>query len=60
LRADAITFQKAVIEKERELIGIIEPLEKELKAKEEEIEKQKETERRKESLPQRKEMLTEL
>ena len=33
LRAEAIAFQKAVIDKEKELIGIISPVEDDLKAK---------------------------
>ena len=41
LRADALSFQKAVIEKEKELIAIIEPVEKDLELKQEAIEKRK-------------------
>ncbi|MDR0607823.1 MAG: hypothetical protein LBG52_05800 [Candidatus Peribacteria bacterium] len=53
LRQDAIDFQKAVIAKEKELIGIIEPLEKELKEKEDEIERLKILAERKKILPER-------
>jgi len=60
LRSEALTFQKAVIAKENELIDIIEPLEIELKEKQKAIDDEKERIKRKESLPERKEKLQEI
>jgi hypothetical protein len=57
LRADAIKFQKSVIDKEKEFIAIIEPVEQELADKEMAIDIQKERAKRLETLPQRVEML---
>lgn len=57
LRDDANKFSKAVIAKEKELIGIIEPEEDRLKAIEEEAEKLAIREERLEKLPARKERL---
>lgn len=57
LRDDANKFAKAVIAKEKELIGIIEPEEDRLKAIEEEAEKLAIREERMEKLPARKERL---
>jgi len=57
LRDDANKFAKAVIAKEKELIGIIEPEEDRLKAIEEEAEKLAIREERLEKLPARKERL---
>jgi len=57
LRDDANKFSKAVIAKEKELIGIIEPEEDRLKAIEEEAEKLAIREERMEKLPARKERL---
>jgi flagellar biosynthesis GTPase FlhF len=59
LREDAIAFQKAVIVKEKELVGIIEPEENRLKAIEEEAEKLAEFEKRRATLPRRLEVLQE-
>lgn len=60
LREDALKFQKAVIAKEKDLIGIIEPEEDRLAAIEEEAEKLAIREERLEKLPQRKERLAAL
>jgi len=53
LREEAVTFQRAVISKEKELIGIIEPIETELAEKQAVIEEEKQKIKRKESLPSR-------
>jgi hypothetical protein len=60
LRAEAIAFQKAVIAKEKEYVGIIEPLELELEAKQEAIDKEREMNARRGLLPQRKSLLKEM
>lgn len=52
LRTDAINFQKAVINKEKELIAIIEPEETRLAKIEEDIEMLDEMQKRKEKLPE--------
>ena len=57
LRAEAVTFQKAVISKEKELVGIIKPIEVELEQKQEVINEEKLKIKRRESLPQRIEKL---
>ena len=57
LRDDANKFSRAVIAKEKELVGIIEPLEKELKAKQDEVDLIKAKEERKILLPERQEKL---
>jgi hypothetical protein len=57
LRENALTFQKAVITKEKELIAIIEPEEDRLKAIEEEAEAKKQRALRLAILPQRLEKL---
>jgi len=57
LRADAVEFQRRVIQKEKELVGIIEPEEKRLKELEEQAKIEKEREKRKEMLPARKERI---
>lgn len=56
-RDEAIQYQRAVIEKERSLIAIIEPEEQRLKAFEEESKKQKELHLRHQQLPARMERL---
>ncbi len=53
LREDALSFQRAVIDKEKELIGMIQPEELRLKGIEEAVEKKKERERRMALLPMR-------
>jgi len=60
LRDDANKFSKAVIEKEKELVGIIEPVEKDLKAKQEAIDEEKERARRVVLLPDRRAKLAEI
>lgn len=60
LRSDALAFQKAVIEKERELIAIIEPEEERLKAIEEEVKAKKLRAERIALLPERKKRLAEI
>jgi hypothetical protein len=55
LRDDAVKFQKAVIAKEKELVAIIEPTEKELESKQRAIDEEKEMLARKNVLPARKE-----
>lgn len=57
LRAEAVSFQKKVIALENEYVGMIEPLELELKSKQETIDLQKEIIKRRELLPERKEKL---
>ena len=57
LRDDANKFAKAVIAKEKELVSIIEPLEKELKAKQDEVDLIIAKEDRKVLLPDRQEKL---
>ena len=59
LRQKAIDFQKGVIAKEKELIGVIEPEETRLKGIEEESEYIKERKKREEILPIRKENILE-
>lgn len=53
LRAEALAFQKAVIEKEKELVGMVEPTEIELQDKQNQIDLEKEKIKRKELLPER-------
>ena len=60
LRAEANAFSKAVIEKEKELLKIIVPVEEDLKAKQAKIDEEKEIIKRKELLPIRKERLKEI
>lgn len=60
MRNDAIKFQRAVIEKEKELVGIIEPEEKRLKGIEEEAKQKALLIEREKLLPWRKEKLTEV
>lgn len=60
LRADALSFQRAVIEKEKELIAIIEPVEIELETKQNEIDKEKEMIKRQAILPERQAKLAEI
>lgn len=60
LRAEAVQFQKAVIDREKELIAIVEPEEIRLKALEEEAKKFELVQERQKSLPARKERLTAL
>lgn len=60
LRADALKFQKAVIEKERELIALIEPIEIDLGKRQDEIDEQKEKLKRLEDLPRRREKIKEI
>ncbi len=57
LRESAIAFQKQVIEKEREFVAIIEPLEIELADKQKAIDIEKEKAERLDLLPKRKELL---
>lgn len=60
LRDGAVKFQKAVIEKEKELVGIIEPEEERLKAIEEEVKIKKLRAERIALLPERKKKLAEI
>lgn len=53
LRSEAIAFQKAVIEKEKEFVSMIEPVESELQAKQNAIDGEKEKAKRIELLPER-------
>jgi hypothetical protein len=57
LRAEAVAFQKAVIEKEKELVGLIEPVEVNLAEQQEAIDEEREKLKRMELLPERKEKL---
>lgn len=57
MRRDAIDFQKAVLTVETDLLKIIEPVEKELEAKQEAIDHEKLIIKRKEQLPEREEKL---
>ncbi len=57
LREEAIARQKAILAEEKKLVALIEPLELELKQKQDEIDHAKEIERRKKKLPERKERL---
>lgn len=57
LRAEALNFQRAVIEKEKEFVAIIEPLEIELESKQKAVDMEKEKIKRMELLPDRKEKL---
>lgn len=57
LRAEAVSFQKAVIAKEKELVGIIEPIEADLQIKQDAIDEEKEKIKRVELLPERHEKL---
>lgn len=60
LRADALTFQKTVISKEKELVAIVEPEEKRLKDLEEEAKRIEERKKREELIPKRKQRIIEL
>lgn len=60
LREDAIAFQRKVIELEKELVGIIEPVEEKLLKMEESIDEQKERKKREKHLPSRKAELMEI
>lgn len=60
LRDSAILFQRAVIEKEKEFVAIIEPLEIELENKQKEIDIEREKIKRIELLPERKEKLSKI
>lgn len=60
LRQEAVDFQKKVIAVEKELIGIIEPLELELKAKQDVIDDEKRKALRLAALPARKEKLAKI
>lgn len=60
LRADALAFQKAVIEREKELIAIVDPVETELEQKQQVIDDEKERMKRVELLPHRRERLAEI
>lgn len=53
LRTEAIAFQRAVIEKEKELISMIAPVETDLETKEKTIDEEKERVKRKALLPER-------
>jgi hypothetical protein len=57
LRADALSFQKKVIELEKELVGIIEPIEKDIADKQQAIDEEKEKIKRAKLLPGRIEKL---
>lgn len=57
MRDDALKFQRAVIAKEKELVGIIEPVEIELKKKQASIDEEREKISRIELLPNRKKWL---
>lgn len=59
-REEALKYQKAVIALENELVGIIEPLEKDLEAKQDIIDKEVEKNKRKSLLPQRRERLNKI
>lgn len=52
-RSEAIAFQKAIIEKEKELVGIIEPLEIELTTKQKAVDDAKVRAEREKALPER-------
>lgn len=60
LREEANAFNNAVLEKEKEMIGVIEPEEKRLSDLEDEAKEKAEIEKRKETLPSKKEMLNEI
>ena len=60
LRADAVAFQKAVIEKEKELTDLIIPVEKDLQEKQDCIDLEKEKIKRLVLLPNRKEQLAKI
>jgi hypothetical protein len=57
LRDEAVKFQRAVISLEKELVGIIEPIEIELKNKQEKIDQERIMKQREALLPERKERL---
>ena len=57
LRAEAITFQRSVINIEKELVGIIEPLEKSLQEKQDKINDEKEMVKKRKLLPERREKM---
>lgn len=60
LREESNAFNKAVLDKERELLEIVVPVESALKEQREEIERLQEIEKRKELLPERVEELADL
>lgn len=60
LRGEALSYQKAVIEKEKELLSIVEPVELDLKGKIKDMDLKIEREARKEDLPKRKKELKEI
>lgn len=60
LREDANKFSKAVIAREKELVGLIEPVEKELERKQEEIDNEKERIKRVTLIPERIQKLLEI
>lgn len=57
IRANAIKFQKAVIEKEKELVAVIQPVEVELQRMQDAVDEEKEKRRRAKLLPERHEKL---
>jgi len=59
-RAEALAYQKKVIDLEKELIAIIEPTERDLEEKQKNIDLQKEMIKRQEILPDRKDKLLEI
>lgn len=59
-REQFLAAQKETIRQEKELVGIIEPLEKELKEKQDAIDLAKEMKKREKLLPERKKMLEEI
>lgn len=59
-RSEALAYQKAVIKLENELVAIVEPIEKDLEAKQDAIDKEIEKNKRKVLLPGRKEKLAEI
>lgn len=60
MRDEANAFNKSVLAREKELIGIVEPLENILKQEEEKFEKLIEIEKRKQRLPERRQRLEEI
>ncbi len=60
MREDALAFQKAVIAKEKELVGIVEPEEERLQHYEDQAAEVKEIQRREALLPARKQKLDEI
>ncbi len=60
MREEALAFQKLVISKEKELIEMVEPTERELEAKQKAIDEEKEKIKRVALLPERRQMLAEI